>query len=89
MKWITYKSSKWQNTGEQLKHDRVNFPIAHKKPEQVNREIDQCLKALKAACKKDKVTLYCEGVDENNMVVYRIREVPSFVARLHQQQLQF
>jgi len=71
------------------KADRINFPLdeyhmnssAIKK---INRELDQVVKKLKAFAKKEKVTLYCDSMDEQGRMVYKIKELPSFVARVHQ-----
>lgn len=82
--WIRRKNL----NGEIVKADRKNFKVTLD-AKRLNTAIDKTVKALKAQCKRDKVTLYCEGMDENNMMVYKIKEVPSFVARIHHMELEF
>lgn len=83
MKWITEKSGHWKNTGEALKYDRKNFPLGDREKKTNNESLAKALKALMTQCKRDKLTLYFEGVDENGMEVYKIHEKPTFVARFY------
>ena len=59
------------------------------KAQQINKRIEMAVKGLKALCKKEKQTLYCDGTDEKGRMVYRIKEVPSFTAYVNHPVLEF
>jgi hypothetical protein len=72
--------------GTWVANTRENFPIPTdaKSVLRINKQIDQTVKKLKAFAKKEGVTLYCDSMDDQGRMVYKIKELPSFIARIHQ-----